>query len=140
MQEIRFWDTASGKEVPASNGETVNPILCLRPSLRTEKRSTTSGNEVEPTGLWEVTSGKELVVGGTGTSHRSLALCTFSPTGKSAITVGYEATLRMWDATTGKPLERFRAVSKNIAVLSASGGTQFLPTAGPSACGWLREP
>jgi WD40 repeat protein len=95
-EEIRVWETATGRELWQVN----------TPDYRVSAQSFSPDGATLATGvyrlrLWDSATGKEIRVidCGQGLAARHVA---FSPDGKRIATAGAQATLSLWDPATGK--------------------------------------
>ncbi len=94
---IKLWDTARGTEVRTLRGHS-DRIYSVAFSAD-GKRLISAG--VEAARLWDVTTGQQQHVFPHGSSLVHAAI--FSPDGQSVLTGGWDGTVRLWDAQTGKP-------------------------------------
>ena len=115
QKEVRFWDTASGRErghlkeegsyfndstvAFAPDGKTLATMESLRGSIH----------------MWDVTTG-ERKPGPEGHSANWLQTASFSPDGKRVTTSGgLDGTIRVWDAANGRQLMLLHRPDPNYA-------------------------
>jgi WD40 repeat protein len=104
-QTARLWDVATGKEVRKFAGHT-DQVLCLAVSPDGRRFATGPSVGDKVARVWDVATGK-LVARLEGNAEAVYALA-FSPDGKAVLTGGEDMTLRLYDATTGRPIRRFK--------------------------------
>jgi WD40 repeat protein len=112
---LRFWETATGKEVPPGPGHaTAVTFLALSADAR-RAVSRADGNTIH---LWDTATGKQrhqfrVPLGTTGVA--------LAPDGRAIALGNQDGTIRIHDAATGKELHRFTAHAKGV------GGVRFSP-------------
>ena len=94
---IKLWDRASGVEVRTLRGHK-GRIYAVVFSPDGQRLLSVG---VDAPRLWNVGTGKELHVLRHGRSLVHAGL--FAPDGRSVLTGGWDGTVRLWDAETGKP-------------------------------------
>lgn len=129
---IRLWDLESGKEIRAFDA---NPQTVWDVAFSPDGKKALSGCSDGIARLWDVASGKELLALETHKGGRAWTVA-FTPDGKRAVTGGgntfeknekTEASLRLWDLTTGKEIRSFRGHTKDVRRVAISpDGKQLL--------------
>jgi WD40 repeat protein len=96
---VRLWEVATGKELHCLKGHTHNiGTVAFSP----DSRRVVSGSDDRDARVWDVVTGKLLLVFG----HDGIVLAVaFSPDGRSVLSGGWDNTLRLWDPATG--VERY---------------------------------
>jgi RNA polymerase sigma factor (sigma-70 family) len=119
---IHVWDTATGREI--RHWETDNSSrVCFSPDGTT---LATSGTQVIR--LWNVATGREIQP---HTGHRSaIEDASFTPDGRSIVTLGRDRTIRFWDPAIGKETRQFQAGESGIRFAALSADGQTLATGG----------
>ncbi|MCI0360922.1 MAG: protein kinase [Planctomycetaceae bacterium] len=100
---VRLWDFRSGNRLAALKG-TPSPIT-LRLAFNPDgTRLAVCSRHDRLIRVWDVASAKE--IGNFAGHNGDAALCVaFSPDGRHAASAGYDFTVRVWDATTGKVVQ-----------------------------------
>jgi WD40 repeat protein len=130
----RLWDAASAKELrPLENGQ--GPYRCL--AFSPDGKSLAAGGVSRVVQVWDVPGGDErLHLTGHTQPVRGVA---FSPDGKLLASgsgtegvagMPQDTTLRLWDAATGKDLQRFGPSPRGTAPLTFSPDGKTLYSAG----------
>jgi len=120
---LRFWDTATGKELPLTDGHR-GPVSNLGVSAD-GKRALTRGAD----GLirrWDLTDGRQLGEFGEPSGTTAIA---FSPDGKWAA-FGSAALIQLCDTETGKAVKELRGHAKLTATLAFSPDGKWLASFG----------
>jgi WD40 repeat protein/beta-lactamase regulating signal transducer with metallopeptidase domain len=88
-----------------------------------------SGSEDNTVRLWDAAGTAKAVLKG---HNNKVTAVRFSPQGRYLVTVGMDATLRLWDVTTPQPtpLQNFRGHDDAITSLAWTPDGRFLATAG----------
>jgi WD40 repeat protein len=103
-ESVRLWDVATGKEAQHFRGYAYfRSTFAFSPDGKMLAVGHSRGQCVR---LWDTHSGKEHMVRGHG---QDLLAATFSPDGKTAVSVSRDATVCVWEPATGKEIRRFQA-------------------------------
>jgi WD40 repeat protein len=99
-EEVRVWDTATGRELWCVKTESFR--VSAQAFSPDGKTLATGGGKLR---LWDAASGRLLrtVDGPPGGTE----LAAFSPDGKRVVTAGWHSVLHFWDTATGKPVSHF---------------------------------
>ncbi len=125
QQEVRFWDTVSGREHGRlkEGGRSFNAsAVSFAPDGKT--LATIDGTCIAIQ-LWDVATGT-LRPGPEGHSTNWVRTPVFSPDGKSVTTSGgLDGTIRVWETATGRPLALLDGLPSTVlqCALSADGRT-----------------
>jgi RNA polymerase sigma factor (sigma-70 family) len=123
--DIRLWDTATGREVRAlaGHGDALR-ALAFTPD---GKRLVSSSNDGTAR-VWDVPTGQELhkLLGHQG-QVRDVAV---APDGKTAVTAGADGTARLWDLGAGKELLQLRGHDGSVEAVALSPDGKTVATAG----------
>ena len=104
---VRVWDVRSGKPLGTLPGppSTMRVRVAYSPDGR--RLAVVSAGRDQPVRVWDVDDREgDLQLSG---SHRDAGLCVaFSPDGRHVASAGYDFTVRVWDATTGKEVQALK--------------------------------
>lgn len=101
----RLWDLATGKQVRAFEGHT-DQVLCLAVSPDGRRIATGPSVEDKVARVWDAVTGR-LIASLEGNTAAVYALA-FSPDGKAVLTGGEDASLRLYDAASGRQARLFK--------------------------------
>jgi len=119
---IRLWDTASGKEIRRF-AENTEQVFAL--AFSPDGKRLISGPEGNfAIHMWDVETGKR-TRSFEGHSKRVDAV-VFLPDGHSFISCGWDGTVRLWDAETGKELWQVKAGDNVRSVAVSADGRRAL--------------
>lgn len=129
---MRLWDLEAGKELRAF-GPHPGPVYDV--AFSPDGKKALSGCADGIARLWDIASGRELLTLPTQKNGYAWTVA-FAPDGKQAVTGGgnafgdkgaAEASLRMWDLTTGKEIRPFLGHTKDVRRVAISpDGKQIL--------------
>jgi WD40 repeat protein len=129
---VRLWDFESGKELRLFEG---HPQTVWDVAFSPDGKEALSGCSDGIARLWDVASGKELLTLETHKGGRAWTVA-FTPDGRRAVTGGgnafenkgmTEASLRLWDLTTGKEIRKFQGHTKDVRSVAISpDGNQLI--------------
>jgi WD40 repeat protein len=126
---MRLWDLETGNELRSFAG---HPQTVWDVAFSPDGKKALSGCSDGIARLWDVDSGKELLTLETHKGGRAWTVA-FTPDGMRAVTGGgnllerdgnkTEASLRLWDLTTGKEIRQFQGHTKDVrrAAISPNG-------------------
>jgi WD40 repeat protein len=131
-QTMRLWDLEAGKELRSFAG---HPHTVWDVVFSPDGKQALSGCSDGIARLWDLESGKELRMLETHKAGRAWTV-VFARGGKQAVTGGGnsfenraspDASLRLWDLTTGKEIRQFKGHTKDVRKVAVSpDGTQLL--------------
>lgn len=124
-----LWEVKGSKPVATLKGHSgLVGISSGRAFSPDSKLVVTSGLEDKTARIWEVSSGKELMV---LQGHTQGVLdASFSPDGKLVVTAGEDGTTRLWETTTGKEVRSLKGHTGVVNSARFSPDGRFLVTAG----------
>ncbi len=118
--DVVIWDLADGKEVQRLKGRSGYAIsVAFSPDGKTLAQTNWGDGTA---GLWDLAGGKESLV---LSKHANPEVhhVAYSPDGKQIVTTGYDGSVRVWEAKTGKAKEKFmyHVGGSYVAVFSPDG-------------------
>jgi WD40 repeat protein len=129
---MRLWEVESGQELRVFQG---HPQTVWDVAFSPDGKRALSGCSDGFARLWDLDSGKELLALETFKGGRAWTVA-FTANGKQAVTGGgnafetkgaTEASLRLWDLTTGKEIRQFQGHAKDVRCVAISpDGKQLL--------------
>lgn len=137
---IRLWEAATGKEIRRFEGH-VGYVESL--AMSPDGRWLVSGGGDRTVRQWKVATGKQVRLLGEH-QHRhpgdakfplGVPAVAYSPDGLLIASGGYDKTIRVWDAATGKDLWKAAAHTQQVSSLSFSSDSQVLASACPNQPG-----
>jgi WD40 repeat protein len=96
---IRLWDVASRRQLRTLTTLQNDPLYLI--AFSPNGKTIASGGVGAPINLWDVSSGRQLMLRGDTTSTNSIA---FSPDGTLVAAGGNENTIRVWNVSSGDQL------------------------------------
>jgi dipeptidyl aminopeptidase/acylaminoacyl peptidase len=122
---IRFWETATGKELRALTGhsERVKSV-----AFSTDGKTLVSGGKDKSVRLWDVATGQQRrrLEGHQG----EVASVGFSPDGKLLASASLDLTVRLWETASGKELRQLRGHTGAVFCVAFSPDGKTLASAG----------
>jgi WD40 repeat protein len=125
---IKVFDATSGAELCTMTGHT-DPVRSIAYSPDGQRLA--SGSDDGTAKLWDAKSGKLLrTIAERDSSITAIGAVGFSPDGKRlAGAITEDATVRIWDTATGRPLCKLQGHTGNVTRLAFSPDGQRLATA-----------
>jgi WD40 repeat protein len=123
---LRFWDTATGREL--SRTSLPEPVACL--AFSPDGGRIASGGDPDAIRLWEPGGAREL--GRLDTQGNSVTDLAFSPDGRLLAACCWDSRLRVWDVESGRLIQEMKghkgmptslAFSPDGERLASSAGT-----------------
>jgi WD40 repeat protein len=111
---LRLWDLASGREIRRFEGHS-RPVTSI--AVAPDGKTALSGSADGTLRLWDLASGREIKTFEwhseglrEGLIYHSEAITSvaFAPDGKTALSVGGDSTLRLWDLASGREIRKFQ--------------------------------
>jgi RNA polymerase sigma factor (sigma-70 family) len=135
--DIRFWDTATGKELGRLANLRYISACDLSPDGKTLAilRAPDGVANHMILGLWDVSTGRLLR---TLSAGKILSWVRFSPDGKILMTNGTNSTVQLWDLATGKPRSLKVANGVQPAMFNGDGTLVITTESDESRVGWIR--
>ena len=104
---VKLWSAADGQEIRTLNSfENEVSSVGFSPDGRA-----LAASGAATVSLWDLAAGKR--VGVLGGRHVTADCVVYSPDGRTVATAGPRSSLSIWDATTGKEVQKFRTVGAN---------------------------
>jgi WD40 repeat protein/beta-lactamase regulating signal transducer with metallopeptidase domain len=121
---VRVWETATGKELPLSEGHRQAPSAI---TLVTDGKTAVSWGADQVVRRWEAATGKSL---GAFPAPSGTTVATFSAAGRTAALANADNTIRLHDLATGKELRRLPAHEGGTAALAFTAEGKVLAARG----------
>jgi len=103
FQDVRIWDTATGKQLHRLNGRAG---WALAVAFAPDGKTLASTNWKDGTlSLWDLNTAKERLTLSKHVKSPEVHHVAYAPNGKLVGSVGYDGTVRLWDPATGKELQ-----------------------------------
>jgi WD40 repeat protein len=122
---VRLWDAETGKVIQNYLGHT-RRIASV--ALSPDEKKIASTSDDGTVRVWDVESEKELLclnghekgIGATNENEHSVRSVVFSPDGRWILSGGWDGTVRLWDANTGKQLRRYLGHTEGVRGVAIS--------------------
>jgi WD40 repeat protein len=128
---VRLWETATGKELPLTDGHRQAPLMI---ALSKDGKTVVSWGADRVVRGWEAASGKVL---GSFPAPAGTTMAAFSADGRIVALANGDNTIRLHESATGKELHRLRAHEGGTAALAFTPDGNVLASRG-SADGTIR--
>jgi WD40 repeat protein len=121
-EQIRLWDTLTGKELARVPFPTWNRAMAFSRDGKTLAFGVYQENAIV---LWDVTKGKEI-----RRFQARVFDLAFTPDNKTLIGAGMDNTIRLWDVSTGKVRHEFKGHAGWVSSVAISADGQTLASGG----------